>query len=191
MLAPVAAAVTPGIHALLGPEWSAAAELMPWLCLGLAIQGPAGVVVSGYLMADDAPGAVLVANLVLSAVMLGLAAPLLPIIGPWGLAVSMVASSIVGALALDRALSRRLGVRTLDRVLPAVLCGVGAVAVSTGFVAFLSGPVPKVLVGAALSFAIYISLVRVTSRDACHTIFALTTGLRKRRPITAPDSGVH
>ena len=105
MLAPVAVAASAAIHSLLGPGWTEAAALMPWLCLGLAIDGAMGVMVSGYLMADDAPGAVLGVNVIFTVLMLGVALPLLRSVGYGALAAAFVVAHLVSALALDRALA--------------------------------------------------------------------------------------
>lgn len=181
MLAPLAVVAAPALEGLLGHKWSGAAALMPWLCLGLALQGSIGIVVASCLLADNAPGRVLVCHTIGSVVMLAVALPLLPVIGYWALAAAFVASSLTDAVALDEALSRRLNFRTIDRISSPVLCGLGAAAAGFAARAPIGGDLLKVVVGGTATLAAYVLLIALVSRDACLSVWNVARALPRRR----------
>jgi O-antigen/teichoic acid export membrane protein len=181
MLVPVAVVAAPALEGLLGHQWAEAAALMPWLCLGLAMQGSIGIVVASCLLADNAAGRVLACHTAGSVVMLVVALPLLPLVGYWALAAAFVASSVVDAVALDETLNRRLGYRTIDRVGPSVLCGLGAAAVGFAVLAPIGNDVLKVVVGASVSVSAYVLLISLLSRDAGQMVWNLVRDVPRRR----------
>lgn len=183
ILAAVATASLPGIEILLGPRWTDAAALMPWLCLGLAAFGAIDVVARGFLMAENAPNEVLKVYAALSIVMLGLALPLLPWLGHWALAIGWTVGYAVGALAFARVLRRLIGVRVAACILPALLSSVFATVAGLAVAAIFHRPEVRLATGPMVALVVYAVLVLLVERAGTRVVWRLVRQVLPAREV--------
>jgi O-antigen/teichoic acid export membrane protein len=126
------AGASPGLlPGLFGEQWAAASGVVPVACLALGIRGSVSVATVGYLYAIGDATAVLRASLFEAAVLLGVALPLLPVLGVTAVGVGWVAAAVVEVAVLANATRRWTKARLLRPL--AVPMVVGVVAGSAGW----------------------------------------------------------
>jgi O-antigen/teichoic acid export membrane protein len=126
MLAASAPAIVP---TLFGPGWDAVVPILPWGAAGLMVSGPISTVGTGYLWAVGRGGDVLRAVALQGAAWIGLAAALLPVLGPTAVGIGMFAGGWAVALSVGSAVRRRVPVPVARRTaVPAALAALASVA---------------------------------------------------------------
>jgi O-antigen/teichoic acid export membrane protein len=91
------------IDVLLGSRYSDAAAVLPWACLGLVLNVPAGVIVGGYLYAQGRAGAVLGAVVAHSLLWYAVGFPLIDSVGIQAIGIGSLVGSASSTVLLLRA----------------------------------------------------------------------------------------
>lgn len=115
--------VVPG---LFGAQWTEASTIVPGACLGLAVGGTVSVATQGYLYAIGDAAAVLRSGVLQAVVWLTLTLSLLPVLGVVAIGIGWCVSSVVEAIVLGRATTRRIRVRLLRPLLVPIVVGLGS-----------------------------------------------------------------
>ncbi len=138
LLAGVAASAPGLIPGLFGDEWADASLAVPGACLGLAIGGSIRVSTQGFLFAVGDATVPLRATALEAVVWLGVALPLLPIIGIAAVGLGWLVSAFAESVVLWRGTRRQSNVCPIPPVLAPVL--VGTLSGTAGWlVAYLGG----------------------------------------------------
>lgn len=185
ILAPLVAASSPLVLALLGEQWSDTAAVIPPASLNLMIAGPISVALVGYLWAVGDASAVLratVAGLIPLALVLLL---LLPIIGVVAVGFSWIAAGLVESVVYIRAARKRINVAIARPLAPPAVSAVIAAAGGWVGASAVGSTVIAAGVGAGVAVLVYVAALSLSRRrqllDTAHLVSrgmrgALSTG---------------
>jgi O-antigen/teichoic acid export membrane protein len=162
------------IPSVFGDQWAAASDVIPWASLGLIISGPVSVASAGYLYAVGDASTVLRSSLLNGIAWAAVALSLLPLIGVAALGVGWLASALVEAFILGRAVVAGTGARLLAHL--AVPAAAAAAAGAAGWLlaSSIGHALVGSIVGAALAEALYLGALILLRRPLLTDTFILT-----------------
>jgi O-antigen/teichoic acid export membrane protein len=123
---PLLGAAEPIVDVIFGAKWHETISVVPWAGAGLLIGGPVAASLTGYLFARGDAATVLRIGIAQAAMWLGATAVLLPLLGPKGIGIAMLGSSLVELVLYERAAYAAAGIRTIRAVTPVTLCALAA-----------------------------------------------------------------
>jgi O-antigen/teichoic acid export membrane protein len=166
---------------VLGSPWSAIADVLPLLCLGLLVAGPVSVASVGYLFAHRRVRRIVGAQIAHSIVALGLAFALLPSLGVVALGIAMCGAAVTDAAVLGSATLKGAGTGYLRSVGPLV---VGTVAIGGASFAAARSLDPTWLMLGALSVATLaaysLALLAIAREDSSRLLRLFASTLPRR-----------
>jgi len=158
---------------LFGEPWQAASAVLAPACAGMLLSGPVSVAAAGYLYAIGDSRTMLRAVLLHTIAWLGLALPLLPVLGVAAIGYGWLASGVVEALVLGHALHKVSGVGTIPIVwrstLTALVAAAGGMLLATSLPAGLFGAVA----GGTLAEVLFLLGVLVLDRAPLRRLLSL------------------
>ncbi|MGH7269434.1 MAG: oligosaccharide flippase family protein, partial [Polyangiaceae bacterium] len=166
MLVPLAGSAPALVPVLLGARWQSVAGILPWPCLGLMVSGPISVAVAGYLYATGNAAAPLRAAVLHTTVWLGLALPLLPVIGVQAIGYGWLGGCVVDALVLGRAAARRVPIRISRALAIPTLTATAAAAVGWRLASSGTANPARLVLAALIAETIYVLGLLLFNRRA-------------------------
>jgi O-antigen/teichoic acid export membrane protein len=158
---------------LLGEKWHLVEDVIPWACLGLAVNGPMSVVSSGYLYAVGDAAAVLKAITISSLAWIAVGLALVTPLGAEGIGIGWMVGSLLEAGLFTRAVRRHANINLLGSVLPptllAAVAGGGGLAVSR----MIGDGVGAALAGASVAELLFLLSLFFVRHDALVEAFRL------------------
>lgn len=163
ILAPLAASSPALVPAIFGSKWAEAAAILPPSCLGLVIGLPVTLGLTGYLWAIGDAQVPLRASIANGAVLLLVAAALLPFMGAAAIGIGFVAAAVAGAAVLRRGAARHVDLRLSPLATPTI-AWLGAVALGWIATSRLDANLAGAASGAVLAEALYVGAMLVLAR---------------------------
>jgi O-antigen/teichoic acid export membrane protein len=156
---PLIGCADPLVLVIFGDRWQETVSVIPWAAAGLLIGGPVGASLTGYLFARGDAGTVLRIGSAQAAMWLGATAVLLPLLGPKGIGIAMLASSLVELMLYQRAAVAAAGIRTIRAVAPVCACALAAGAVGLAIEPHVDSDLLTLLWLGALTEATFLLLI--------------------------------
>lgn len=188
VLAPSAVAGPLLLPVLLGHTWDEAADVLPYVFLGMMISQPISVIASGFLLAAGDAKAVFRVGLIISITQVAVTAVALPTIGYVGMGLGLAVAAVADGIVLARAVHGHNGARLLRCIVPGSVAFVPAVAGGL----LLGAGHPNVLVGSAavaVSAGTFAALAYLLDREAVIGLLSVVRELPShfRSPVAVAD----
>lgn len=177
------------IPLVFGDKWSGAAAAVPWASLGLMVSGPVSVAATGFLYAIGDASTPIRSIVLNSLAFAAVALPLLPWLGVIALGLGWMASALVEAIVLGRAVSRETGARLFPPLVVPLACA--ATASAAGWVSSSAlGQTPtSAMAGVAVAESLYVGALLVLSRPLLRDTAGVTRRVVRaslRRGVATP-----
>jgi O-antigen/teichoic acid export membrane protein len=164
VLAALVGATPALVPAVFGSRWHDAALVIPWASLGLMVSGPISVTASGYLFALGDAKTVFRSSTLNALAFVGVALPLLPVLGVAALGVGWMASALVEARVLARGVARHSGASIGAPLGIPTLAACGAAGAGWMLAAALTPTLTAAALGGLTAEALYLASLFLVKR---------------------------
>jgi O-antigen/teichoic acid export membrane protein len=185
---PLASGALPIVSVLFGPKWEPTARAVPLAAVGCFTSGLVSVTCAGYLFAIGAARSVLWSALAQAGSMLLLIALLVPAHGVAAVGLAVLVGSIVEALILGSASSRRSGARILSPTLGSSVCVVLASVAGARAGREVGAGVPRLLLSTTSGVALFLAAIALLMPRSLRAALIQVRRLRESRRTLGPPS---
>ena len=152
------------VPAVFGSRWHEAALVIPWASLGLMVSGPISVTASGYLFALGDAKTVFRSSTLNALAFIGVALPLLPVLGVAALGVGWMSSALVEARVLARGVARHSGASIGAPLGIPTVAACGAAGAGWALAAALTPTLAVAALGGLTAEALYLASLLLVKR---------------------------
>ena len=166
VLVALAAAGPRLVPAVFGEEWTPAGSVIAPACAGLLLAGPVSVTAAGYLYAAGKTRVIIWAALLHTVAWLVGTALLWPAVGLTSIGWGWLASAVIEAAMLARALRQEVGLRVGSHLVRPLACGLLAGVAGTAAAGVPGGDFIGAVVGATVAVSGFLLLMFMADRAA-------------------------